>query len=339
MKAKAAGGKALVVALEAGGNARRKARAASPLGALFLPTWLAPMTVTGYWQVRLLMDLFGAPWQYCLIGPACLGLAALYCAMLAEQTVKAGHSALVLRASVVMYAAVDAASAAWYVEHESKPWQEAALVGFFAASAVWLWDRRSRLRYRQVLDAQGRLDKPLPHFRLLRWLLFFTETWWAFKVAVRDGITRNDEALARGREALAAHREAKAARKAAKAAARPARRGRHPEAPAKVREARPATPRPAHSRPRGKDEARQREARTGGGDVTDLSAHEAEDRRHLASMRREFASLNRAPKRDEVKALCRVSSNRADALIRRYREEASTASPASDDESERAQEA
>jgi uncharacterized protein DUF2637 len=138
-----------------------------------------------------------AGWEYLV--PLLFGAAAAYCALLAVRHVLAGDSAVTERALTWIYAA---AGAGFNWHHAERAGNAAAAIFFAGASvsAALLWDRTLRAwRRRDELRAAGALERPLPRFRLLRWLVAWGETWAAWRLAVREGVTSPDEALRRAR--------------------------------------------------------------------------------------------------------------------------------------------
>lgn len=84
-------------------------------------------------------------------------------------------------------------------EHAHRPTLAADYLAGASVTAYLMWHailtriRRADLRHADALEA------PLPRFRLLRWIFAFGETFAAFKIAIRECITRPDEALALAR--------------------------------------------------------------------------------------------------------------------------------------------
>lgn len=72
------------------------------------------------------------------------------------------------------------------------------LAGASVASYLMWHSILTRIR-RSELRQAGAIEVPLPRFRLLRWLLAFAETYTAFKVAIREGVTSTEDALALAR--------------------------------------------------------------------------------------------------------------------------------------------
>lgn len=159
---------------------------------------LAPELAAWQGLLGLARDELGlaAGWDYLV--PLLFGAAAAYCALLAVRHVLAGDSAVTERALTWIYAA---AGAGFNWHHAERAGNAAAAIFFAGASlsAALLWDRTLRAWRRDELRAAGALERPLPRFRLLRWLVAWGETWDAWRLAVREGITSPDEALCRAR--------------------------------------------------------------------------------------------------------------------------------------------
>lgn len=127
--------------------------------------------------------------------PLMFGAAGFMVAVLALRAVLAGRVALVERILTFTYAGAGAAVALWY--EASKDRLEAGWVFAGAAmSAPLLWDRiLKHLAWRQLLEL-GVIERPLPRFRILRWVFDFRNTWAAWMLALREGLHTPDEALA-----------------------------------------------------------------------------------------------------------------------------------------------
>jgi hypothetical protein len=140
-------------------------------------------------------------WEF--FPPLMFGAAGAACALLALRAVLAGRAAVVERVLTFVYALSGAAVASWYEAHAHRL---AAAVVFAGAalSAPLLWDRVLRHLAWQWLDRAGVIERPLPRFRVLRWVFDFQTTRTAWLLALREGIYRPDEALAalRARQAV-----------------------------------------------------------------------------------------------------------------------------------------
>lgn len=160
-------------------------------GAALAVVLIAPAAASWHGLVTAGRDLFGLQggWEY--VVPLTLDGAALYAATLAMRSVLAGDSAFFARLLTTAYAL---AAASFQFAHESRV--PAAL--FFAGasvSSVLLWDVTLRALRRNQLRAAGLVERPLPRWRLLRWVVAPVETGRAWRVAVIDGISDPQEAL------------------------------------------------------------------------------------------------------------------------------------------------
>ncbi|GAB3971288.1 hypothetical protein GCM10029978_046190 [Actinoallomurus acanthiterrae] len=71
-----------------------------------------------------------------------------------------------------------------------------------SVAAYLMWHNiLTRLRRSDLRQAEA-LEDPLPRFRLLRWMFAFQETYAAFKVAIRQNITRPADAIAQAQREL-----------------------------------------------------------------------------------------------------------------------------------------
>jgi hypothetical protein len=71
-----------------------------------------------------------------------------------------------------------------------------------SVAAYLMWHTILTRVRRSELDEAGAIEAPLPRFRLLRWVFAYAETYAAFKVAIRESITRPEDALALVRREL-----------------------------------------------------------------------------------------------------------------------------------------
>lgn len=164
------------------------------LGASLTVVVVAPELAAWHGLLGFARDVLRLTGAWALLVPLMFGIAAFYCALLAVRDVTAGDSAVVERALTWVYAAAGAGFN-WFYGTSSG---NAAAALFFAGaslSAALLWDRTLRAWRRDELRAAGALERPLPRFRLLRWLVAPRETWRAWSLAVREGITSPAEAL------------------------------------------------------------------------------------------------------------------------------------------------
>lgn len=148
-------------------------------------------------------DWLALPGWWAALVPLVLDSAALYVATLALRATLRGDSARMDRLLVWAYVAI---SAGLNVAHaEVIGGTPAALFyGVASGSALVLYERTLRALNRDRLYERGEIDAPAPRFRALRWLLWRAETWQAFRLAVRDGVSDPREAIARARGELTA---------------------------------------------------------------------------------------------------------------------------------------
>ncbi|MEU4955347.1 DUF2637 domain-containing protein, partial [Streptomyces lavendulae] len=81
---------------------------------------------------------------------------------------------------------------------------------YFGAMSIlswFLWDVVLRQIRRSMLKTIGAVEKPLPKFRAVRWIRYPRETFAAWSVSVRFGLTRPEEALDRVWETYQAQEE------------------------------------------------------------------------------------------------------------------------------------
>jgi hypothetical protein len=96
-----------------------------------------------------------------------------------------------------------AATSAWAnYRHGTRPGAPADAWWFFPAMSLAgpaLLEVTMRRVRRWVQTAAGRYERPLPHFRLARWLIALPETWRAWRLAVTEGYWRPEDAIAAAR--------------------------------------------------------------------------------------------------------------------------------------------
>jgi hypothetical protein len=142
------------------------------------------------------------PGRWALLVPLSVDAAALLCVVLTLRALYAAQSAGLARLLVAVFAAFSA----WLGYQEAATIGTTAAVVFYPAmpvAAALLLDMVLRHRRRDVLDDLGALEPPLPRYRALRWLIAPRETWRAWSVGVRHGITDPAVCLAFVRETAA----------------------------------------------------------------------------------------------------------------------------------------
>jgi Protein of unknown function (DUF2637) len=152
------------------------------------PVALSFHSLAGWGREALALD--GA-WPY--VVPLALDAAAMACVALTFHAVLRADSAGSTRFLVWAFAG---ASAAANVRHGGTVSTDAAV--FFGAMpivAALLLDVALRRVRRGALAQLGGVEQPLPRFRAARWLVAPRETWRAWCMAVREGITSPAEAL------------------------------------------------------------------------------------------------------------------------------------------------
>lgn len=146
-------------------------------------------------------------WEY--VVPLTLDGAAIYAAALTLRAILKGDGAFGTRLLTALYALGGAGFGAYHARTAVGGNVPSAV--YYAAaslSAVVLWDITLRALRRDQLRALGAIEKPLPRWRLLRWLVAPVETARAWRYAVIEQITDPAEALQLSREARAARKEA-----------------------------------------------------------------------------------------------------------------------------------
>jgi hypothetical protein len=137
------------------------------------------------------------------VPPIALEGGTLAAATLTLWAVLTGDSATLSR--LMTAALITAASYANYqgAERAGRPTLAAGYLAGASVTAYLMWHTiLTRIR-RTELRAAGAIEAPLPRFRLLRWLLAPKETRQAFTIAVRESLTRPQDALAYIREQAA----------------------------------------------------------------------------------------------------------------------------------------
>jgi hypothetical protein len=126
--------------------------------------------------------------------PVSLDVAGATSAFLTLRSVVKGDSALVPRLLTLAFVAGSAALNWWSAR---LAFGTAASELFYAGMSVaaWaLWDVVLRQIQRDVLRARGAVERPLPRFRFLRWVRFPSETWALWSIAIRENLTRPEDA-------------------------------------------------------------------------------------------------------------------------------------------------
>ncbi|MGW4954580.1 DUF2637 domain-containing protein [Streptomyces parvulus] len=136
------------------------------------------------------------PWAYGV--PVSLDVAAMLCGFLALRAVIAHDSAAGPRL-LTFFLVTGSAGANWYHAENAPNGSTAAALYFGAMSVLswWLFDVVLRQIRRTMLRRIGAVERPLARFRVVRWVRFPRETFAAWSLSVRYGLTRPEDALAR----------------------------------------------------------------------------------------------------------------------------------------------
>ncbi|MFR9806458.1 DUF2637 domain-containing protein [Pseudonocardia sp. RS010] len=157
---------------------------------------LAPEAAAWQGLLALARDTFHMDGHLAYLVPLLFGAAAFYVALLAQRYVLRGDSAMTERVLTWLYAAAGAGFNFWHADHVQHEPAAALFFGGASLSAALLWDRTLRAWRRDQLREIGALERPLPRFRALRWVLAPAETFRAFRLSVMRGLSTPDEALA-----------------------------------------------------------------------------------------------------------------------------------------------
>lgn len=167
-------------------------------GVLLAIVVLAPEAAAWQGLLSLARNQFHIPSPWEFLVPLLFGAAAFYVALLAQRYVLRGDSAITERLLTWAYAAAGAGFNFWNGQESGQEHATAVALFFGGASlsAALLWDRTLRAWRRDQLREIGALERPLPRFRALRWVLAPTGTFKAFRVSVLAGLSTPAEALA-----------------------------------------------------------------------------------------------------------------------------------------------
>lgn len=136
------------------------------------------------------------PWAYGV--PVSLDVAAMLCGFLSLRAVIAHDSAAGPRL-LTFFLVVGSAGANYFHASNEDGGSTAAALYFGAMSVLswWLFDVVLKQIRRTMLRRIGAVERPLARFRTVRWLRYPRETFAAWSLSVRYGITRPEDALAR----------------------------------------------------------------------------------------------------------------------------------------------
>jgi hypothetical protein len=142
---------------------------------------------------RHVLELHGA---WLAIPPIALEGGTLVAATLTLWAVLSGDSAALPRLITATFIAACVYASYQGAQHAGRSTLAAEYLAGASATAYLMWHAiLTRIR-RTGLHEVGAIDAPLPRFRLLRWLIAFSETSTALKIAVRHNITSPEQALA-----------------------------------------------------------------------------------------------------------------------------------------------
>ncbi|MEV5880717.1 DUF2637 domain-containing protein [Streptomyces sp. NPDC052101] len=136
------------------------------------------------------------PWAYGV--PVSLDVAAMLCGFLSLRAVIAHDSAAGPR--LLTFFLVAGSAGANYYHASTEPGGSTAAALYFGAMSVlswWLFDVVLRQIRRTMLRRIGAVERPLARFRAVRWMRYPRETFAAWSLSVRYGLTRPEDALAR----------------------------------------------------------------------------------------------------------------------------------------------
>jgi hypothetical protein len=136
------------------------------------------------------------PWAYGV--PVSLDVAAMLCGFLSLRAVIAHDSAAGPRL-LTFFLVIGSAGANYYHASNEDGGSTAAALYFGAMSVLswWLFDVVLKQIRRTMLRRIGAVERPLARFRIVRWLRYPRETFAAWSLSVRYGLTRPEDALAR----------------------------------------------------------------------------------------------------------------------------------------------
>jgi hypothetical protein len=142
---------------------------------------------------RHVLHLSGA---WLVVPPVALEGGTLAAATLTLWAVLARDSASLLRLMTGLLLGAAAYANYQGAKHADRPTLAADYIAGASITAYLMWHSiLTRIRRAELRQA-GAIEAPLPRFRLLRWIFATTETYAAFKTAIRENITRPDESLA-----------------------------------------------------------------------------------------------------------------------------------------------
>ncbi|MFF6945858.1 DUF2637 domain-containing protein [Streptomyces lavendulae] len=149
-----------------------------------------------------------SPWSYGV--PVSLDVAAMLCGFLALRSVISHDSAAGPRFLTLLLVAGSAWANYYSAAHMPGDGDHTPAALYFGAMSIlswFLWDVVLRQIRRSMLKTIGAVEKPLPKFRAVRWIRYPRETFAAWSVSVRFGLTRPEEALDRVWETYQAQEE------------------------------------------------------------------------------------------------------------------------------------
>lgn len=119
---------------------------------------------------------------------ATLESVALFLAHESHEAMKAGDSSFALRMSSYVFALIIAGlNYSHYAGPGFRPSFLGVATGIMSASSPWLWGIYSRRIGREMLIARGLIEPRAVKFSRIRWILWFSQTFGAFRLAAWTG--------------------------------------------------------------------------------------------------------------------------------------------------------
>lgn len=188
----------------AAGHAVRTAEEIAPVPELMkvIAVWLdrtvgaiplvAPLGLSAWFTAHVFMDdPISLPAWVAIVATGALEGGAWKLSRIYEKTLLEGDSTISLRVGLALYLGIISGLIYWHAWYQAGQtvymgwnWIPAAACALLSWLGIYIWGRSARHQHRVQLRRDGRIDKQVPKFSILSWLMTPVRTWQALRHAV-----------------------------------------------------------------------------------------------------------------------------------------------------------